>query len=120
VTGTAVALGLRHAGGLTWRVPGQRGKSVIGSLWPVSSAHTARMMIVFHHHLRTQEPAEALRSAQLWMLDQDVAVNSYLPKSLTGVRTSGRSPMHWHLSLLNIELAQSRADLRSPSRCQLH
>ncbi|WP_158674539.1 CHAT domain-containing protein [Streptomyces hoynatensis] len=44
---------------------------VVGSRWAVSDGSTALMMTVFHHYLvhRGQAPADALRAAQLWMLD---------------------------------------------------
>ncbi|MCF4138166.1 CHAT domain-containing protein [Streptomyces sp. Tue 6430] len=46
---------------------------VVGSRWAVSDRATALMMAVFHHFLTGQDlaPAEALRAAQLWMLDPD-------------------------------------------------
>ncbi|MFH9858078.1 CHAT domain-containing protein [Streptomyces sp. NPDC017202] len=46
---------------------------VVGSRWAVSDRATALMMAVFHHFLTRQDlaPAEALRAAQLWMLDPD-------------------------------------------------
>jgi hypothetical protein len=46
---------------------------VVGSRWAVQGAPTALMMAVFHHYLTTdhQAPADALRAAQLWMLDPD-------------------------------------------------
>ncbi|WP_152037902.1 CHAT domain-containing protein [Micromonospora sp. B006] len=45
--------------------------SVVGSLWAVPSASTALLMFMFHHFLRDTpgDPGEALRLAQLWMLN---------------------------------------------------
>ncbi|WP_240203328.1 CHAT domain-containing protein [Streptomyces actuosus] len=45
--------------------------AVIGSRWDVADdPRTTALMLVLHHRLRTGEPAgEALRAAQLWMLD---------------------------------------------------
>ncbi|GGM76334.1 CHAT domain-containing protein [Dactylosporangium sucinum] len=45
--------------------------SVVGSLWAVPSASTGLLMYMLHHFLRETpgEPGEALRRAQLWMLD---------------------------------------------------
>ena len=45
--------------------------TVLGSLWRVLDRRTALMMFVVHHHLRMGglPAAEALRRAQLWMLD---------------------------------------------------
>jgi CHAT domain-containing protein len=44
---------------------------VVGSLWAVPSASTGLLMYMFHHFLREApaDPGEALRRAQLWMLD---------------------------------------------------
>ncbi|RQX01853.1 CHAT domain-containing protein [Micromonospora inaquosa] len=45
--------------------------SVVGSLWAVPSASTGLLMYMLHHFLREGpgDPGEALRRAQLWMLD---------------------------------------------------
>ncbi|MEV3870660.1 CHAT domain-containing protein [Streptomyces sp. NPDC049906] len=45
-------------------------RSVVGSLWRVPDAATSLLMFMTHHYLRAEgrEPAEALRSAQRWML----------------------------------------------------
>ncbi|MGW4228869.1 CHAT domain-containing protein [Streptomyces sp. NPDC004980] len=46
---------------------------VVGSRWAVSDSATALMMTVFHRFLTGHDlsPADALRAAQLWMLDPD-------------------------------------------------
>ncbi|MFJ9867578.1 CHAT domain-containing protein [Streptomyces sp. NPDC101165] len=46
---------------------------VVGSRWAVNDSATALMMAAFHHLLTSQDlaPADALRAAQLWMLDPD-------------------------------------------------
>jgi hypothetical protein len=46
---------------------------VVGSRWAVQGSPTALMMAVFHHFLTTGDhtPADALRAAQLWMLDPE-------------------------------------------------
>ncbi|GAB2880967.1 CHAT domain-containing protein [Streptomyces mayteni] len=46
---------------------------VVGSRWAVRDGATALMMVVFHRFLsdRGLGPADALRAAQLWMLDRD-------------------------------------------------
>ncbi|MGW2746615.1 CHAT domain-containing protein [Streptomyces sp. NPDC001450] len=46
---------------------------VVGSRWAVNDSATALMMALFHHFLTRQDlaPADALRAAQLWMLDPD-------------------------------------------------
>ncbi|WP_245793855.1 CHAT domain-containing protein [Streptomyces pini] len=44
---------------------------VVGSRWAVRDGPTSVMMAVFHHHLTTGglAPPDALRAAQMWMLD---------------------------------------------------
>ncbi|MBI0293059.1 CHAT domain-containing protein [Streptomyces sp. PRKS01-29] len=46
---------------------------VVGSRWKVSDSASAALMVVFHHHLTVGglAPPDALRAAQLWMLDHD-------------------------------------------------
>ncbi|WP_037645007.1 CHAT domain-containing protein [Streptomyces hygroscopicus] len=46
---------------------------VVGSRWKVPDSASAALMVVFHHHLTVTglAPPDALRAAQLWMLDQD-------------------------------------------------
>ncbi|MFD7993130.1 CHAT domain-containing protein [Streptomyces olivaceoviridis] len=46
-------------------------RSVIGSLWPVPDDATSLLMYMTHHFLQHDglRPGQALRSAQLWMLD---------------------------------------------------
>ncbi|WP_225823988.1 CHAT domain-containing protein [Streptomyces naphthomycinicus] len=57
-------------------------RNVVGSRWTAQDGASALMMAVFHHYLTVegQGPADALRSAQLWMLDPD----RENPGSLTG------------------------------------
>ncbi|MFE0515043.1 CHAT domain-containing protein [Streptomyces sp. NPDC058964] len=47
--------------------------AVVGSRWAVADdPRTTLLMLVLHHHLKRGEPArDALRAAQLWMLDPD-------------------------------------------------
>ncbi|MFF4038163.1 CHAT domain-containing protein [Streptomyces sp. NPDC001816] len=51
----------------------QGAADVVGSRWAVNDSATALMMAAFHHFLTGQDlaPADALRAAQLWMLDPD-------------------------------------------------
>ncbi|SDC89597.1 CHAT domain-containing protein [Actinokineospora iranica] len=44
---------------------------VVGSRWPVPDVPTALLMTMFHHYLNRgyDDPATALRAAQLWLLD---------------------------------------------------
>ncbi|MFB7470725.1 CHAT domain-containing protein [Kitasatospora sp. NPDC056184] len=46
-------------------------KDVVGSRWTTRDGASALMMAVFHHHVAVTglSPADALRAAQLWMLD---------------------------------------------------
>ncbi|MFE6867279.1 CHAT domain-containing protein [Kitasatospora sp. NPDC057692] len=46
-------------------------KDVVGSRWTTRDGASALMMAVFHHHVASAglSPADALRAAQLWMLD---------------------------------------------------
>lgn len=57
-------------------------RNVVGSRWTAQDGASALMMAVFHHYLTVegQGPADALRAAQLWMLDPD----RKNPGSLTG------------------------------------
>ncbi|MEU5031338.1 CHAT domain-containing protein [Streptomyces milbemycinicus] len=57
-------------------------RNVVGSRWTAQDGASALMMAVFHHYLTVegQGPADALRAAQLWMLDPD----RENPGSLTG------------------------------------
>ncbi|WP_257585764.1 MULTISPECIES: CHAT domain-containing protein [unclassified Streptomyces] len=45
-------------------------RDVVGSRWRVEDSASSLLMAVFHHHLRAGlSPVDALRAAQLWMLD---------------------------------------------------
>ncbi|MFD3658037.1 CHAT domain-containing protein [Streptomyces sp. NPDC058620] len=46
-------------------------RSVLGSLWPVPDEATSMLMYMTHHYMRREghPPGQALRNAQLWMLD---------------------------------------------------
>lgn len=47
-------------------------RDVVGSRWLVRDSASTLLMTVFHHHLRAgRSPVDALRAAQLWMLDPD-------------------------------------------------
>ncbi|MEU6844236.1 CHAT domain-containing protein [Streptomyces sp. NPDC046716] len=47
-------------------------RDVVGSRWAAKDGASSLMMTVFHHHLRAGlSPVDALRAAQLWMLDPD-------------------------------------------------
>jgi tetratricopeptide (TPR) repeat protein len=63
--------------------------SVVGSRWGVDDIRTALLMIMFHHYLNEgdAQPADALRAAQLWMLDPDRAVPFGMPSVLADAAT---------------------------------
>ncbi|MGW2701106.1 CHAT domain-containing protein [Streptomyces sp. NPDC001340] len=67
---------------------------VVGSRWAVHDSATAVMMAVFHHHLTAGglAPPDALRSAQLWMLNPRRKV----PHTLDGLlrREAARPDLH--------------------------
>ncbi|MFD7500719.1 CHAT domain-containing protein [Streptomyces sp. NPDC059850] len=47
-------------------------RDVVGSRWTARDSASVLLMAVFHHHLRAGlSPVDALRAAQLWMLDPD-------------------------------------------------
>ncbi|HEX6357917.1 CHAT domain-containing protein [Actinophytocola sp.] len=64
--------------------------AVVGSRWPVDDQSTAVMMFAFHHFLvrERQRPADALRSAQLWMLGPDRAELPDMPETMLGDLTT--------------------------------
>ncbi|PZT73679.1 MULTISPECIES: CHAT domain-containing protein [unclassified Streptomyces] len=47
-------------------------RDVVGSRWTTQDSASMLLMVVFHYHLRAGlAPVDALRAAQLWMLDPD-------------------------------------------------
>ncbi|MGW6054289.1 CHAT domain-containing protein [Streptomyces sp. NPDC055189] len=69
---------------------------VVGSRWAVRDGPTSVMMAVFHHHLTAGglAPPDALRAAQLWMLDP----HRKPPPTLQGpLRTEATRPDLHHL-----------------------
>ena len=55
--------------------------SVVGTRWSVPDARTALLMFMFHHHLASgRPPGDALRLAQLWMLDPDRTIPEEMPR----------------------------------------
>jgi CHAT domain-containing protein len=63
--------------------------TVVGSLWAVPDDVTPVLMYVFHHHLAVDRlpPADALRAAQLWMLDPNREPPPGMPADL--IRIAG-------------------------------
>jgi tetratricopeptide (TPR) repeat protein len=57
---------------------------VVAARWSVKASHTALFMAAFHRYLNGsyRHPAQALRSAQLWMLDPGRAVPAGFPAVL--------------------------------------
>lgn len=73
---------------------------VIGSLWPVADSFTAVAMFMLHRHLMLNlgdSPADALRAAQLWMLDPQRTIPAEMPESLASVarRSFASDPRAW-------------------------
>ncbi len=65
---------------------------VIGARWPVEDSAAAPVMVMFHHFLNNghPHPAEALRAAQLWMLDGGNEPPAGLPSELADGRPPAR------------------------------
>ncbi len=58
-------------------------RTVVSALWQVpDTTGTSVLMFLFHHFLRTRRPIDALRDAQLWMLDPGHVVPDEMPASL--------------------------------------
>lgn len=59
-------------------------RSVLSTQWSVPDQDTSLLMYMFHHYLVTEcrPPWEALRRAQVWMLDSDRAAPDRMPEPL--------------------------------------
>lgn len=59
-------------------------RSVLGSLWPVPDDATSLLMYMTHHYLKEQRqtPGQALRSAQLWMINDGRTAPPGMPADL--------------------------------------
>jgi CHAT domain-containing protein len=73
---------------------------VVGARWPVRDDATALIMLMFHHFLNNGQPnpADALRAAQLWMLDPARLVLAGLPEDLDSAANSAlflTKPYSW-------------------------
>lgn len=74
----------------TFLVAGAR--TVVSSLWSVPDDATSVLMYLFHHHLRAGlAPIDALRRAQLWMLDPHRQAPDDMPAPLRA-RLAGTDP----------------------------
>jgi CHAT domain-containing protein len=75
------------------------GAGVVAARWRVSDVHTALFMTVFHSCLNGPypRPVEAVRAAQLWMLDPGRAVPDGLPAVLRDEATEPvlADPVAW-------------------------
>lgn len=70
---------------------------VIGARWPAEDRPAAQLLLMFHHYLSLDQgsPADALRAAQLWMLDSDRAGLPDLPDELaTRLRSRSYRAVH--------------------------
>jgi hypothetical protein len=72
--------------------------SVVGTRWLVPDVRTMLLMFMFHHYLTAgRPPGDALRLAQVWMLDPDRTIPEEMPEVLAG-RVPGedlRDPAAW-------------------------
>jgi CHAT domain-containing protein len=60
--------------------------TVVASLWRVDDDPTAVLMFMLHHHLaRGLAPADALRRAQLWMIDPERLIPASMPAAVRRV-----------------------------------
>jgi len=66
-------------------------RSVVSALWKVPDSATSALMFLFHHFLRASPPREALREAQLWMLDPNREPPATMPAQLRN-RLAGTDP----------------------------
>ncbi|WP_326767973.1 CHAT domain-containing protein [Streptomyces sp. NBC_01591] len=59
-------------------------RSVLGSLWPVPDAATSVLMYMTHHYMcrERRTPGQALRDAQLWMLDKGRRTPAGMPADM--------------------------------------
>ena len=74
-------------------------RTVIGSLWNIPDGPTSWLAFLFHRHRSAgAPPADALRAAQLWMLDPDSDVPDALPALLHTANVGDiplRHPLLW-------------------------
>lgn len=68
--------------------------SVVGTQWEAPDRRSALLMFMFHHHLAAgSRPVDALREAQLWMLDPGREVPAAMPEYLAAAaRRAPQSP----------------------------
>ncbi|HZN73133.1 MAG TPA: CHAT domain-containing protein [Micromonosporaceae bacterium] len=59
-------------------------RTVLSTQWSVPDAATSTLMFLFHHYLRVERlpPWQALRRAQIWMLDPDRQPPPEMPREL--------------------------------------
>ena len=57
--------------------------TAVGSRWQIRDAPSAALMFMFHHYMQSdRRPDDALRAAQLWMLDPDRVPPPSMPAAL--------------------------------------
>ena len=68
------------------------GVAILPCIWPVEDSAAVPVMVMFHHFLNNGHPypAEALRAAQLWMLDDGNEPPAGLPPGLADAFGRGR------------------------------
>ena len=69
--------------------------TAVGSRWDLRDDPSAALMFMFHHYLAAgRRPDDALRDAQLWMLDPDRVPPPSMPEALRNPRAArGRDRM---------------------------
>ncbi|MEJ2855906.1 MULTISPECIES: CHAT domain-containing protein [unclassified Saccharothrix] len=70
-------------------------RTVLSTNWAIPDESTSALMYLFHHHLRVDgmRPWQALRAAQMWMLDPDRVPPPGMPERLRAV-TAGHDHAH--------------------------
>jgi CHAT domain-containing protein len=77
-----------------------RGTAAHGAKAAARLGRAALLMFMFHRHLvanPADDPADALRAAQLWMLTPRWEIPAQMPSALAGQarRQAARSPQSW-------------------------
>ncbi len=72
-------------------------RTVLSTQWAIPDEETSALMFVFHHHLREEglPPWDALRRAQLWMLDPDREPPASMPADLASMVANHHDVVAW-------------------------
>ncbi len=72
-------------------------RTVLSTNWAIPDEETSALMFVFHHHLRVEglSPWDALRRAQLWMLDPDRERPALMPDTLAAREANHHDVVAW-------------------------